>query len=124
MAINQRGDHHLAPEMLINQTDTRQLNKDAAKVFVLHDSAEMERLTQAGKEKMCVSIKMCNHSLDVWHNVYACSACLNTEHIHCLFPVDNNSHQMDMQLWEAEVLNMMFNYKDGETQRPLHGPAD
>lgn len=100
--------------MLINQTDTRQLNKDAAKVFVLHDSAEMERLTQAGKEKMCV----------VWHNVYACSACLNTEHIHCLFPVDNNSHQMDMQLWEAEVLNLMFNYKEGETQRPLHGPAD
>lgn len=43
--MNQRGDHHLAPEPLINQRDAQQLNKDAAEVvgrrFACNDSAKM-----------------------------------------------------------------------------------
>lgn len=56
-------------------------------------------------------------------NMRATWACLYIERIHCLLPVDSAGHQMDMQLWEAEGLYVMFSEEDGETQGPLHGPA-
>lgn len=57
-------------------------------------------------------------TLGAWHNTRAARARLYIERIHCLLPGDAASHQMDVQLWEAEGLDVMFS----ETQRPLHGP--